>query len=157
MLEEARTSAGLHPTLVVGWDFSGERRCFCATLLHPGQVRVLCLAAPGRVTAVDPDLDWWQGTRNTRELFGAAVNVAAFTSLPVQVLVGDADRDPLPTLPSEPGRSITRRQRLERFVQHLRGQGSDARLLVVPDVAHTLAPLAHAGKLFLRRQLLTTD
>lgn len=158
LLEQVRETAGLLQAGVVIWGFSGGAQLAQRfALLHPGQVTALALAAPGRVTWLDQGTDWWAGIRNTTALFGRQVDVAAFTAMPVQVAVGDADRDPLPTLAFEPGTSTTRPERLARFVAHLRAFSMETELVIAPGVAHTMPALARTATPFLRRHLMTID
>lgn len=57
------------------------------TLLHPQRLWAASISAPGSVTLLDPDRDWWVGIRNLPALFGVTFDAAA----QVQMVVGAAD------------------------------------------------------------------
>lgn len=62
-------------------------------LLHPGRVRAATVGAPGEVTLVDDQADWWAGVRDMQAVFGHPLDPAALRRVPLQLLVGGRDTD----------------------------------------------------------------
>lgn len=60
-------------------------------ILHPQRLWAASVGAPGSVTLLDPDRDWWVGIRDINEKFGITFDPEALRKVPVQVIVGDAD------------------------------------------------------------------
>ncbi|HWK72257.1 MAG TPA: alpha/beta hydrolase [Burkholderiaceae bacterium] len=60
-------------------------------ILHPEKLWAVSIGAPGSVTLLDPDKDWWVGVRDLAEKFGRPFNAAALAKVPTQMLVGDLD------------------------------------------------------------------
>lgn len=60
-------------------------------MLHPERLWAASIGAPGSVTLLDPERDWWVGIRNVAEIFGRPVNLAALARVPVQMVVGSLD------------------------------------------------------------------
>ncbi|PWW03768.1 hypothetical protein DFR52_101456 [Hoeflea marina] len=60
-------------------------------ILHPERLWAASIGAPGSVTLLDPDRDWWVGIRNLPELFGRPFDAAALAKVPVHMVVGGAD------------------------------------------------------------------
>jgi poly(3-hydroxybutyrate) depolymerase len=114
-------------------------------LLHPGRLWALSIGAPGSVTLLDPSRDWWIGTRNVRELFGIAPDLAAMRRVPVQMLVGSADLDTWEITMDErhpywmPGANdtgTTRPERLEALRASYAQAGISVQYDVVPNTGH---------------------
>ncbi|MEW2505333.1 PHB depolymerase family esterase [Amycolatopsis sp. NPDC047767] len=105
--------------------------------LHADRLAALSIGAPGRVTRIDPDVPWWLGTADVRELFGTDVQVAALRKLPVQMIVGGEDKDTWEI--AEPGIDAggdTRIERLTTLRKNFESNGIDVQFDVVPGVAH---------------------
>ena len=62
---------------------------FC--YLHPEKLWAASIGAPGSVTLLDADQDWWVGVRDIAQRFGKPLNLPALQQLPVHMVVGDAD------------------------------------------------------------------
>jgi hypothetical protein len=60
-------------------------------ILHPEKLWAASIGAPGSVTLLDPERDWWVGVRNLAELFGRPFDAAALAKVPVHMVVGGAD------------------------------------------------------------------
>lgn len=109
------------------------------TYLHPERVASASVAAPGRVTLLDADLDWWQGTRDVATLTGRAVDLEQLRCVTLQLVVGARDDDP----------HSPRTQRARLLYDNLRGHALDVHLDVVPGARHDLTPLVPAITEFL--------
>lgn len=60
-------------------------------MLHPQRLWALSVGAPGSVTLLDPDRNWWAGTGNFAQIFDQELNLPAMASVPVHMVVGAAD------------------------------------------------------------------
>jgi pimeloyl-ACP methyl ester carboxylesterase len=143
---ERRTGWRLGPLRLVG--FSGGAQFVQRFLyLHPGLVASASIAAPGRITLLDDTRDWWAGTRDAKEVFGASLDLAALRSVPVQVVVGADDTDT----------GVRSRVEQARALQdNYRNHGISSRLDVVPHSRHDLAGLVPSITDFLDGQLRNT-
>lgn len=59
--------------------------------LHPEKLWAVSIGAPGSVTLLDIDRDWWVGLRGFEQQFGKAFNLDALKRVPVHMVVGKAD------------------------------------------------------------------
>lgn len=123
-------------------------------ILHPERIWAASIAAPGSVTLLDPDADWWVGTRNVGALFGVDLDLAALARVPVQMLIGDRDLDTAEITHAPGGRwsmpgandaGRTRPERLAALRRSFEGAGVAVRFVVMAGVDHDgMAPVAHA-------------
>jgi poly(3-hydroxybutyrate) depolymerase len=60
-------------------------------LLHPERLRAVSIGAPGSVTLLDPDKDWWVGVRDMAQRFGKPLDLDALRRVAVHMVVGKAD------------------------------------------------------------------
>ena len=60
-------------------------------ILHPDRLWAASIGAPGSVTLLDPDRDWWVGVRDLAERFGRPFDAAALARVPVHMVVGALD------------------------------------------------------------------
>lgn len=114
-------------------------------ILHPSKLWAASIGAPGSVTLLDPERDWWVGIRDLSTRFGIAFDGAALARLPVQMLVGDADLETW-EITHKPGGAYwmegandagrTRPDRLRALAQSFEDAGVTVRLDVVPGVSH---------------------
>jgi len=51
------------------------------------------IGAPGNVTLVDDNRDWWVGTRNLRDEFGVGLDLTEMRKVRVQMIVGAEDTE----------------------------------------------------------------
>ena len=131
-------------------------------LLHAPRLWALSIGAPGSVTLLDAKKRWWVGTADAQEIFGIAPDLQALRRLPVQVIVGDNDRDTWEITHKEGGRhwmpgandaGRTRPERAATLQQSFAAAGVNARLDVVPGVAHDGAKCLPQVEDFLAQQL----
>ena len=114
-------------------------------MLQPQRLWAASIGAAGSVTLLDPTRDWWVGTRNMAELFGAAPDVAAMAQVPVQMIVGAADLETWEITHREGGRNwmpdanhagATRPERLASLRKSFEDAGVSVRFDLVPNMAH---------------------
>jgi len=114
-------------------------------LLHPERLWALSIGAPGMVTLIDPDRDWWVGTRGAQAEFGKSLDLDALRRLPVQMVVGKADLETW-EITLRPGdqdymdgandAGATRPERLQALRESFERAGVNVRFDVLPNVAH---------------------
>ncbi|KAG2174250.1 hypothetical protein INT43_004271 [Umbelopsis isabellina] len=63
--------------------------------LHPEKIRALFVGAPGTVTFLDNNHDWWPGTRDIKDKFDtpACLNLDVMRRVPALLAVGDHDTE----------------------------------------------------------------
>jgi poly(3-hydroxybutyrate) depolymerase len=113
--------------------------------LHPERLRGVSIGAPGLVTLLDPERDWWVGVRDIEEQFGKALNLEAMRGVPVQMVIGGEDTDTW-EITVEPGGRYwmdgaddagrTRLDRLAALKASFERAGIAVRHDVVPGVGH---------------------
>ncbi|MEV4319515.1 alpha/beta hydrolase [Actinocrispum sp. NPDC049592] len=106
--------------------------------LHPDRVAAVAVSAPGGVTLLDDSLAWPDGTGDTQQRFGIAVDPGAVARVPVLLVIGGDDdgRADLAAM-GEPGHS--RPERLDRLAESLTRHGTATQQVVVPGVGHSAA------------------
>ncbi|MGO4669481.1 alpha/beta hydrolase [Bosea sp. 2RAB26] len=114
-------------------------------MLQPNRLWAVAIGAPGSVTLLDPTRDWWVGTRNVAELFGAPVDFDAMRQVPVQMIVGDADLETW-EITHKPGgphwmldanhAGATRPERLALLRKSFEAHEINVRFDLVPNMAH---------------------
>jgi poly(3-hydroxybutyrate) depolymerase len=114
-------------------------------MLQPERLFACSIGAPGSVTLLDPSRDWWVGTRNMAELFGATPDIAAMRKVAVQMIVGAADLETWEITHREGGRNwmqdanhagATRPERLAALRDSFEAAGVKVRFDLVPNMAH---------------------
>lgn len=114
-------------------------------MLQPQRLWAASIGAPGSVTLLDPSRDWWVGTRNMAELFGASPDLAAMRQVAVQMIVGAADLETWEITHRPGGRhwmadanhaGMTRPERLGRLRDSFEQAGITVRFDLVPNMAH---------------------
>ena len=143
MIEEVEAELGhdFGRFLLSGFSGGGQfaHRFF---YLHPERLLAASIGAPGIITRIDPERDYWLGTRNWESLFGRPIDVAALRRVPVRILVGEHDTKPLgfgPFNPSEEDIRRIGRTRIERsalLASDLGALGVAVERIVMPGVGH---------------------
>ncbi|MCQ4161841.1 alpha/beta hydrolase [Roseomonas sp. GC11] len=131
-------------------------------LLHPHRLWAVSIGAPGSVTLLDPQRDWWVGTRGMQARFGLSPNLEAMRQVAIHMVVGGADREAWEITHRENGRhwvpgandaGATRPERLEALRVSLAAHGIGATLEIVPGVAHNVSGVVEYSKAFFARTL----
>jgi poly(3-hydroxybutyrate) depolymerase len=115
--------------------------------VHPERLRAVAIDAPGVVTLLDFDQDWWCGVRNFSSIFAKEVNLEAMRTVAVQTIVGGDDTATW-EIAVQPGwpfwmegitaSGSTRVERLAALRDSWRRAGIDVEHLIVPGVGHQL-------------------
>lgn len=133
-------------------------------IMHPRKLWAASIGAPGSVTLLDPDRDWWVGIRNLAEIFGITFDRAALAEVPVQMVVGDADLETW-EITHKPGGTYwmegandagtTRPDRLKALAASFEQAGVKVQLNLVPGVSHDRIKVLDTVKDFLAGVLAT--
>lgn len=113
--------------------------------LHPHRLRGVSVGAPGVVTLLDPDRDYWAGTRGMERWFGTTVDLDALRRVPVHLVVGQDDVETR-EITLEPGSpwwldgidetGVNRVQRMQALERSLLAHRIEVRFDLVPGVGH---------------------
>ena len=127
--------------------------------VHPARLRAVAVDAPGVVTLLDFERDWWCGVRNFASIFSQELDVEAMRTVAVQTIVG-ADDTATWEIAVQPGwpfwmegitaSGTTRVERLAALRDSWRQAGIAVEHLVVPGAGHQLL-LAPALEFFGKR------
>lgn len=131
--------------MMYGYSGGGQ---FCQRffMLHPQRLRAVSIGAPGVVTLLNQDYDWWVGVRNVKARFGIEIDLEAMRKVKVQTLIGSADDATWEiTIPRESklwmdGADLQGANRLERIAAlaaSFEAHGIAVRRDIVPGVAHS--------------------
>ncbi len=146
MVEEVGARYGLDVERFALFGYSGGGHFTHRFLmLHPDRLWAASIGAPGSVTLLDRERDWWVGIRNVRERFGIEIDVAAMREVPVQMIVGAADLETWEITHREGGRHYmpgandagrTRPERLDSLRRSFEAAGIEVRFDLLPNVPH---------------------
>ena len=129
---------------------------------HSDRLLGLSIGAPGVVTLLDHSRPWWVGTEGLDSIVGP-VDLASMRKVPVQMVVGDADLDPIEIVsrPSSPHRmegvddsGRDRIARLAALEDNFRRNGVAVEKVLVPGVGHDGFAVLEPVKDFVRRVLV---
>lgn len=131
--------------MMYGYSGGGQ---FCQRffMLHPQRLRAVSIGAPGVVTLLNQDYDWWVGVRDLKARFGIEIDLEAMRKVKVQTLIGGADDATWEiTIPRESklwmdGADLQGANRLERIAalaDSFEAHGIAVRRDIVPGVAHS--------------------
>jgi poly(3-hydroxybutyrate) depolymerase len=114
-------------------------------LLHPARVRAAAIGAPGTVTLIDDEVDWWGGVRDLHEQFGQALDLDALRRVPIQLVVGENDTEVAPLRVQPPSRfwrsdaerlNANRIDRLQAFRRSLAQADVASEFELMPGLLH---------------------
>jgi pimeloyl-ACP methyl ester carboxylesterase len=92
MVDELGRSIACHTSRFFLHGYSGGAQfAHRYLLLHPQRVRAASVGAPGGVTLVDEEADWWAGVRDIDALFGQRLDESELRQVPLQLMVGELD------------------------------------------------------------------
>ncbi|MEH6773489.1 MAG: alpha/beta hydrolase [Cereibacter changlensis] len=149
IVEEVAARYGIDGSRFGLWGFSGGGQFTNRFLLvHPERLWAASVGAPGSVTRIDDDHDWWPGTRDFAERFGKPLDLVSLQQLPVQMVVGKADLETW-EITHQPGSKHwtegandagrTRPERLTSLARSFEAAGMGVRLEIVPNMPHDSA------------------
>ncbi|MGV1761000.1 alpha/beta hydrolase [Rhizobium sp. A22-96] len=131
-------------------------------LLRPERLWGVSVGAPGSVTLLDHQRDWWPGVRDIEQRFGTTIDPQRLAEVPIQLIVGDADLDTTEIVHRPGGRywtegandaGETRPDRLRALEHSLANAGAKAAFDLLPGVGHEAEPIFTAAQSFLARSL----
>lgn len=126
--------------------------------LHPERLLGVSIGAPGWVTLLDEERDWWVGVRDLEHQFGVRPNMQSLRDVPIQLVAGSDDIETWDVIIPKgsrywmPGANDAGRTRLDRlaalrdtFEQH----GLTVRHDIVAGVGHEgLKVVGHVQEFF---------
>lgn len=146
MIEEMRGRYRIAGSRVMMYGFSGGGHFTHRFLyLHPQRLLAASIGAPGVVTLLDFDHDFWVGVRDFEAVFGKPLDLDAMRGVAVQMVIGGDDRETweITITPQDawwmPGADLAGRDRNDRILalkQSFERNGIPVRLDVVPGVEH---------------------
>lgn len=113
--------------------------------LHPERLTAVSIGAPGLVTLLDHDYDYWVGVRNFETVWRKPLDIAAIRTLPIQMVIGGDDTETweITIQPSNPAWRVDwelagkdRQQRMLALKASFENLGIGVRHDIVPGVAH---------------------
>lgn len=114
-------------------------------LLHPERLWAASIGAPGSITQLDPERDWWVGVRDMQARFGKALDLDALRQVAVHMVVGKADIETW-EITHQPGGKFympgandagrTRPERLQTLKRSFENAGVAVELDIVENVPH---------------------
>ncbi|OJT96186.1 MAG: hydrolase [Rhizobium sp. 63-7] len=114
--------------------------------IHPERLLGVSIGAPGIVTLLDPDHDFWVGVRNFETVFGKRLDIDAMRHVPVHMVIGGEDKEtweirltPQDSWWMAGAEGLAEANRLERLAalrQNLESHGIGVRQDIVPGVGH---------------------
>jgi dienelactone hydrolase len=128
--------------------------------LHPQRLAGVSIGAPGIVTLLDQEHDFWVGVRDLEARFGIAPNIPAMREVPVQMVVGGDDTETWEiSIPPDhprwmPGAELAGPHRLARMTalrDSFERNGISVQLDVVPGVAHSHVGVVDAVEAFFQQ------
>lgn len=131
-------------------------------IVHPERLWAASIGAPGSVTLLDPNRDWWVGIRDLPEKFGRPFDAAALARVPVQMVVGNLDLETW-EITHKPGSTYwlegandagkTRPERLRSLKASFESAGVNVTFDEVPGVSHDRLKVLGHVKTFLTKCL----
>lgn len=126
--------------------------------LHPRRLEAASIGAPGVVTLLDGEHDFWVGVQDFESVFGQPLDLEAMRRVPVQMVIGGDDTDtweitidrdnPL-WMPGADKAGRNRQDRMHALKASFEAAGIAVRHDVVPGVAHRVERLVPAVEDFL--------
>ncbi len=127
--------------------------------LYPDRLAGVSVGAPGAITRIDNDHDYWLGTRDWEQVFGRKIDVDLLRQVPVQLVVGALDAKDIGfgNLSPSPEQIIrfgrTRLDRINLLHENYQSFGLDVSRVVVPGVGHEGLKTMHVVESFFARIL----
>jgi len=125
--------------------------------LHPDRLLGASIGAPGVVTLLDFDHDWWVGVRNFEAVFGKPLDLDVIRRVPVHMLIGGDDTQTW-EITIEPGNAwwmpgagiagANRQDRMRSLRRSLEAQGVAVQQDTIPGIGHDDRTMLDAVKRF---------
>lgn len=146
MIEEMRERYRIAGDKVMMYGFSGGGHFTHRFLyLHPERLLAASIGAPGVVTLLDFDHDFWVGVRDFEKVFGKKVDLDAIRRVAVQMVIGGADLETweITITPEDawwmPGADLAganRNDRMRSLKAGFERHGIKVRHDIVPGISH---------------------
>lgn len=163
MIEEIRERYRIAGDRVMMYGFSGGGHFTHRFLfLHPERLLAASIGAPGVVTLLDFDHDFWVGVRDFEQKYGKKIDLDAMRRVAVQMVIGGDDLETweITITPEDawwmPGADLagaTRNDRMRSLKASFEKHGINVRLDVVAGVAHDDHELVSHVKAFFAKAL----
>lgn len=158
MVDEVAAKYRLRDRRFLMYGYSGGGQ-FCQRfyMLHPLRLRAVSIGAPGVVTLLNADYDWWVGVRDIQHRFDRKIDIEAMRNVAVQTLIGSEDTQTWEiTIPRNSKlwmdgadlQGANRLDRIEALAQSFETAGIRVRRDVVPGVAHSPFDMADPAEDF---------
>ena len=130
-LSERYPNINSEKILLYGWSGGGQ---FVQRFLytHPERLKGLVIGAPGRITYLDSDKDFYWGTRNFSSIFGKSPDIDAIRKVPIMLLIGEKDV----LFVGEADCGNTRMERLIALKRNFEEHGIAATMQIIPGIGH---------------------
>lgn len=165
MVDEVAAKYRLRSERFMLYGFSGggqfSQRFF---LLHPERLHAVSIGAPGVVTLLNTDYDWWVGVRDIEQRFGRSLNLAAMRAVTVQTIIGTADtatweitisRDSALWMDGAQLQGDNRIERITALADSFAAHGIRVQRDTVPGIAHEPFKVIEPVEAFLQQCLRT--
>lgn len=133
--------------------------------LHPRRLLGVSIGAPGVVTLLDEEHDWWVGVRDLEETFGIAPDIPAMRDVPVHMVIGGDDTETWEItitpeherwMPGAELAGVNRQDRMASLRESFERHGIAVRQDTVPGVGHNGYALLDPVKAFFSETLAST-
>ncbi|QCI64013.1 alpha/beta hydrolase [Phreatobacter stygius] len=126
--------------------------------LHPERISAVSIGAPGVVTLLDFERDFWVGVRNIEQVMGRPINLEAMRRAAVQMVIGADDTETweIAIPPGSPAwrpdgdiAGANRHDRMRSLKASFENHGITVRHDIVPGVGHRSSGIFPAVEAFL--------
>lgn len=107
--------------------------------LHPDRLRAVSIGAPGIITYLDEEKEWYEGIRDFKKIFGQVPDFESMKRVQVQLIIGENDTDDTFLTGHDVYRERygkNRYERLRRLKENYMQYGIAADFCVVSGVGH---------------------
>jgi len=134
--------------------------------LYPERLNAVSIGAPGSVTLLDTERDWWVGVADIGPRFGRPLDLSALRRVDVHLCVGGGDTDVRGIVQGPESKhwmegaeraGHNRVERLESLHASLMAHAIPARLEILPEVGHRREPITAAATEFFTAILRRDD
>lgn len=117
--------------LLYGWSGGGQ---FVHRFIyvHPERVKAVCIGAPGRITYLDDEKDYYWGIRDFEKYFDKKPEIAAIREVPIMLMIGEHDTKFIGESPY----GSNRFQRLLKLKENYEKHGIETQFEIIPNFEH---------------------
>lgn len=114
-----------------GWSGGGQ---FAHRFLyaHPERLTAVVIGAPGRITYIDDEVDYFWGTRNFVDVFNKDLNIESMRDVHILLLIGEEDTKYV----GESKWGTTRMERLTNLKINLENYGINSKFEIMAGIGH---------------------